>query len=200
MNLIVDVQFFLGGEGVYVPKEVALLTLNENYLAHWIVAPPYDAEKLEDNVKKTNKWLTRNHLGLDWHDAGISRKALVKNLQAIARDVDTIYVRGADKVAFLKNIISRDIVNLETREDCPTFSSLAPSDVYCVQHSLKKSHTSFNCALNNAIRLRKWLILNADKCRDVETEPLRKVPVAAAAQEKSKGNEHSGDTQVPETI
>ena len=85
MDLVVDIQCVMNANNTHVPKEVALLALADDYIGHWIVAPPYSAKKLPISVKSTNKWLSRNKHGLEWEDGYITRPALMSHLREICK-------------------------------------------------------------------------------------------------------------------
>ena len=58
--------------------------------------------------------------------------------------------------------MSREITNLEYDKNCPSFENLPWSDQHCLYHALKPSHLRFSCALNNAQRLRHYLLQNTE--------------------------------------
>ena len=71
MDLVADIQCCMNADNVHGPKEVALLSLNEDYIGHWIVSPPYTGKKFPISVKTTNKWLSHHKHGLEWEDGYI---------------------------------------------------------------------------------------------------------------------------------
>ena len=58
--------------------------------------------------------------------------------------------------------MSREIINLEYDKNCPSFENLPWSDQHCLYHALKPSHLRFSCALNNAQRLRHYLLQSTE--------------------------------------
>lgn len=158
MSIIIDIQFCKDAKNSFIPKEVAVLSLDCNHLAHWIVLPPYRATKLPLKIRNENKWLRQSLHGLDWDEGTVSRKALCENLQQITKNYDKVYVRGEEKKKFLDTIILNDVINLESNEDNPAFKELPWNDSYCMIHALRMANVGFNCALNNTHRLKKWLL------------------------------------------
>ena len=159
MDLVIDFQCFRDNENRVIPKEVAVLSVKQDFSAHWITAPLYKSNKLKSDVRRTNNWLTLNHHGLDWYDGEVSVKDVYKNLRGICRRADKIYVRGREKAALLSKVTTREIINLELEDDCPPFQKLTWCENYCMQHAIKPTHIRFSCALNNAYRLKNWLNL-----------------------------------------
>lgn len=184
MDLVVDIQCVMNVNNTYIPKEVALLSLADAYIGHWIVAPPYSAKKLPISVKRTNKWLSRNKHGLEWEDGFITRPALVSHLREICKNVEKVYVRGAEKKKILENIILNEIINLEEDEEekIPSFADLAWSNTYCILHASRpNASVAFSCALNNAVRLKNWLKTYQLKSIDgINDEQLRNFESALA--------------------
>lgn len=160
MEFVIDIQCLKDANDEVIPKEVAVLALDNEYIAHWIIAPPCNAHKLPEQARKQNIWLSRNHHCLDWNDGEIARKTLYKNLQEISKHACKVYVRGREKTNILKNAMSCEIINLEDNEKAPSFSNLPWQSQYCLFHALKQSYLTYACALNNASRLKVWLKTN----------------------------------------
>ena len=157
MDIVVDIQCVKDCKNRVVPKEVTVLSLNQNFTGHWIVSPNSQITALCQEARKENDWLSRNYHGLDWLDQGVSEKVLFKYLEEICRRENNIYVRGGMKVAILRKITARHIINLEFEEDCPPFHKLTASGHYCMHHALKFGFSKFSCTLNNASKLKTWL-------------------------------------------
>ena len=165
MDIIVDIQFCKDIQDRVVPKEVATASVRENFLAHWIIAPPYPVQKLNCVSRQQNNWLYRHKHGIAWQDGDISQTKLTKNLQAILLNVEKIYVRGKDKALFLQDFTTNEIINLEDDENCPSFHNLTWLNTYCIYHAIKNCHQTLSCALNNVAKIRYWLAKTRD-CRD----------------------------------
>ena len=43
IDVVIEVQFFKGIDGNLLPKEVAVLVLNDDFLCHWITSAPYNS-------------------------------------------------------------------------------------------------------------------------------------------------------------
>lgn len=157
MDIIIDIQFCIDIQKRVVPKEVAIASVKENFLTHWIVAPPCSVQKLSSETRLQNNWLYKNKHGIVWQDGDISVSKLKKNLQIILENVDKIYVRGKDKAEFMRNLTTNEIINLEDDESCPSFQNLTWLNTYCLYHAIKSCPQTLSCALNNVARIRYWM-------------------------------------------
>ena len=162
MDLIVDIQCLKIGNNITVPKEIAVVALQGDFTAHWLVSPTSPIHTLSANIIKQNRWLTRHHHGLDYFDAESSLHVIYTALQEITKKASKIYVRVSDKSFILHKIIDRKFVNLEYNKDCPIFKKLS-SDVYCIRHAIKADFRKYCCALNNDHRLKSWLALHKSR-------------------------------------
>ena len=157
MDIIVDIQFFKNIHNVAVPKEVGIVALEKNFIAHWVVSPKHPIHALSKSVRKENNWLTEHHHGVDYFDGEVTESKLIKILRDLTKRVGKIYVRGKEKWLFLQRTTARDIINLEYDVECPSFDKLPWCDNFCLHHALKPSHVKYSCALNNVFRLKTWL-------------------------------------------
>lgn len=157
MDLVIDIQCCKDAKSSFVAKEVAVVSIEGNHIAHWLVLPPYSAKKLPINIRAENKWLRQSLHGLDWEEGFITKTALHANLNQITKNFDKVYVRGKEKKRILEKIILNEIINLEEDTDNPSFDSLPWNDSFCLIHSTRMTHVAYNCALNYANRLRNWL-------------------------------------------
>ena len=53
--------------------------------------------------------------------------------------------------------MAREIINLDDNERFPPFDKLPSSHAYCIVHCMKNVTYKFDCALNDAKRLKKWM-------------------------------------------
>ena len=163
MDLVVDIQCCVNAENVHIPKEVAVLSLTNEYIGHWLVAPPYTEKKLPISVRNTNKWLSRYKHGLEWEDGYITKPVLINILRKISKTFDKVYVCGKEKKKILEKFIFNEIINIEEEEEAddvkyPAFKDLPHIETRCIIHAAKsESSASFTCALNNAVCLKNWL-------------------------------------------
>ena len=173
MDIIIDIQGLINDSGIFLPKEVAVTSLDSRLLGHWIVQPPYNFYDLPNDIKIRNNWLTKHHHGIEWYEGETSLKNIQKYLRSILRDAENIYARGKDKVTYLQLISARDIINLEENQNCPSFANMDPINIFCHHHVLQ-TKKSYSCALNNVHKLRSWLI---SPCKEIVLESYDTVDV-----------------------
>lgn len=157
MDLIIDIQFCKDLQNQVIAKEVAIASVKQNFVAHWVVAPPCSVQKLTSETRQQNNWLYRNKHGIAWQDGDVSLPKVKKNLQTILQNAEKIYVRGKDKVEFLQDLALNEVINLEDDESCPSFSNFTWLNTYCMYHALRINHQTLSCALNNVAKVRYWL-------------------------------------------
>ncbi|XP_048511154.1 uncharacterized protein LOC125500952 isoform X1 [Athalia rosae] len=155
MDFIVDIQGFRDVYGRFLPKEVALVALENSYFSHWVVQPPYPFTDLSGKECAVNNYVTCYHHGIDWFGGDITLHQLATNLREIARHAHRIITRGREKAKYLQDITSREIMNSE-EVDCPVFAKLDRSKEYCFFHGAKKEEF-YAYAPNNVIRLKNWM-------------------------------------------
>lgn len=166
MDIIVDIQFCKDCNDKSIPKEIAVISLEDNFIAHWLVLPPYSLKKLGDKSRQQNNWLHKNHHGITWTEGDVTQKRVRENLRDIFEHSSKIYVRGRDKVLFLQDFTTNEIINLEENDACPSFHNLIWTNTYCLYHATKFSYLSLHCALNNAAKLKHWLTSLNEQSRD----------------------------------
>ena len=172
MDIVVDIQFFKNNKREYVPKEIAVVSINKNFSAHWVLQSTIPLNAMVKCTRRENDWLTRNHHGLNYFDGEASFELVKKCLRDLVKEVNKIYVRGAIKSETLNKIIAHQIHNLENNEHCPSFDNLF-SDLYCMHHAAKNKY--YFCALNNAYKLKSWLSTKSFIQEKGERERLPKI-------------------------
>lgn len=175
MDLIIDIQCCKNKKNKHIPKEVAVISKNGNHLAHWIIQSPHIAEKLPLEIKRENKWLRHNFHGLDMEDGFVSRTSFNKSLGNISKNFGKVFVRGKEKKQILQGIIPNEIINLEDDKENSSFNDLPLDDTFCIYHSTLFCHKTFNCALNNVVRLKKWMTSPTRDFKQVNNEQLRDI-------------------------
>lgn len=156
MDCVIEIQGFFDKDDEFVPKEVAVVTLDEEFSGHWIISPPVLFTDLPQQIRIKNNWLTHNHHGIEWFEGDITLQQLHIKLRDIARGSGKIYAFGPINAGYLQAVMSREIVNLET-VNCPTFSTLAFNSQRCLHHGLMR-RPELTCSLNRAVRLKQWIL------------------------------------------
>lgn len=157
-EVVIDIQGLVGPADTFIPKEIAVLSVQGNYIGHWFIAPPCLFSELPFSARRQNYWLTANFHRIEWEYGYTPHKLVNQILREATRNVSRIYVRGREKVIFLQRILSRTIVNLETYS--PPLKRLPENKRYCVYHAETNLHGDYVCALHNATKLKIWIRAN----------------------------------------
>ena len=86
MDRVIDIQCYKDNSGRVALKEVAIIGLGAEYVAHWIVAPSRSVDLSSTAAKRENNWLTLNHHGIDYSEGDVTEKELFKTLRKILKD------------------------------------------------------------------------------------------------------------------
>lgn len=203
LDYVIDVQAFHDKDGEFLPKEIAVIALDFNFISHWIIKPPYTYDKLPKGIMSTNSYLSAFHHQLEWEDGESSLEDVYSALRKIVSGAQNIYVRGVQKAKLLERMLGRQICNLEDY-NCPTFKNLPQvEDHFCFHHGRKIEF--YSCAVTYAYKLRVWLrkTLNTEnfsnsadrkpKHKTVKvtalTENFKKLNISTSSKEKSGGIE-----------
>ena len=141
----------------FIPKEVAVVSIDQPYTAHWIIIPPCRYSELPENSRSQNNYLTRSFHGLEWFVGNVTSRQVYANFREISRESRTIITRGHDKAALLREITSREIIDLEEDEDVSAFDHMPIPLRKCCRHGLMRGEFAAHCALQQAFRINNWL-------------------------------------------
>lgn len=147
MFVILDVQCFKISEKTFSPKELAVY--DGNAVSHYIFRAPFPFSTLPPHLQAEANWLMNNHHCIDWDEGFTPTYMFPKILQRLVRDADVVYVKGREKAAFLRNYITKPIIEIEER---PALSAYKPT---CMYHSKPLCY----CALSNVYHLHKHYVM-----------------------------------------
>jgi len=161
--IFVDVQGFIVNDR-FVVKEVAVLCHGRE-LTHYIFQPSMDWNLLTRAERIQACWLTANHHTFNWNDGYIEynkarnliQGAIYKNLSVDTNA--TIYVKGADKKKWLRDIIGGSNVDnyaakIETIDT--DFEDIGRLETLTAARAFRCAHHEKNCAMENVIKLYNW--------------------------------------------
>lgn len=213
MDAIVDIQALYGKHGDFLPKEVAVTTLQGDNIGHWVVEAPYGFGDLPKDIRGSNNQLTCYHHGIEWVDGDTPLWKVYVNLRAMCRYAIRIYTRGAQKAEVLQDLLGRDIINLENFEG-PSFKKMPPYDTWCIYHGIAREDNA-TCALNNVGKLKRFLesqlvdtsnpiyseplgdVTRKDRPYDTDKKPPRITPPSATEIAAAAASSHGYIAQVP---
>jgi hypothetical protein len=161
MDVIIDFQAFKDNNNEFVIKECAVVAVDNSFVEHWVVAPPYEFHVLKKDKRREAVWIKQNHHGLSWSDGGISYKSFQDELRLVCCDVSRVFVKGKEKTEFIKGLLKNAvIINLEDY-NTPRLKRLMLNSylpvLRCFRHC---KHKNYICALSNADKLKMWVITN----------------------------------------
>lgn len=160
MDFIVEIQSFRDAEKKFLPKEVAVVSLQERVVAHWIVKPPCSFSDLPDDVKRTNSYCAQDIHGVQWFEGSISLHQLIRELREFAKKAERVYTHGEEKKLFLENVIGHQVIDI-AKYRAPHHMNLErrfPSSLTCLTHVQEKFSFRKNfCALRRAYQAKKWI-------------------------------------------
>lgn len=175
---IVDMQGFRKPSGSFILKEFGVLTKNIKFVD--FIKSPYPFEVLSAGAQKQSVWLMKNYHGIGWEKAYIDIHELRRTVGPILRD-KTIYVKGENKIVWLKQIMRNPNLNVINIADIGCNMSLrklneaVEFDFRCSVH--RKMDTKFVCAQRNIIQMKIWYAKHLEKCNienDAEKIQIKK--------------------------
>lgn len=165
MEVIIEIRHLYDRESCFLPKEVSVVSVASNFIAHWIVKPPSCFTCLPVYIQKTNNTLTRSVHGLEWTSGDIELEDLEANLKQLVMNVTEMYAVGKDCVKYLTKLVGRRVINLLDYPIPPfqtLYKTVKPSYSGCFFHSAVESEPS-PCTLFRAGAFREWVHREYDK-------------------------------------
>lgn len=104
---ICDIQGFQRiTEDSFIFKEVSFLNIKINALpTAYLFKPPIAWEDLSAEEKCTTQWLEKAYHGIAWDSGDIPYHRLHRVFQICSQGIEKIYVKGEQKVQWLKNLL-----------------------------------------------------------------------------------------------
>lgn len=153
--VIVELQGFKDCKNNFIVKELAIAS--QEHTQTFLIKPPHAFHYLTEEEKKQVRWLERNR-GISWSEGYIDyrefQRVIVPHLEN-----KKIITKGLEKIKWIKELCANCEVIDIGEKGCPNFTILKKkycknkTDFNCVNHKL-------NCALKNALCIRKWYFDN----------------------------------------
>lgn len=153
MNVIVDLQGFKSDNNKFIPKEIAIRS--ENHVLVLLIKPPYAFYDLSKKERLSVMWIEKNHSVL-WNEGFVPYYNFHFHLRNYLEN-KRIFVKGSEKVLWLKQIVDNDNVHNLEDMNCPRLETLhknylmSPDIQTCIYHTKV-------CAYKNASCLYKWFM------------------------------------------
>lgn len=160
MEYVVDVQGFKMPVDQFVPKDVAVISLNPLITYHpttFTFRPPCLFRDLPQAYQNINLMMTRKVHALSWAYGYIPYGLVDMTIRDSLNDATIVYVKGAEKKDWLSNILedSALVVNLEILE-CPPLRDLRA--MFYSEWGYDHDMPEWFSATENARMLRDWLL------------------------------------------
>lgn len=153
--IIVELQGFKYLDNNFIVKEVAIVS--NDHTQTFLVKPPHSFYYLTQEEKKQVRWLERNR-GIFWSEGFIDYREFQHVIVPYLEN-KKIITKGLEKIKWIKELCANCEVIDIGEKGCPNFATLKKkfcknkTDFNCVNHKI-------NCALNNAVCIRKWYVDN----------------------------------------
>lgn len=140
--LVIDIQGFFNPPN-FIPKEVAV---TDGKMTGHYVFKPLTNRKFSVKEMKEKNYLEKFHHGIDYNYGNIEFGECGKILRKFLLDSDVVYVRGHQKVDYLRNLLTeeenKNILIFNVESSTPKFDFKEP---LCFCHNLK----TCICSLRN---------------------------------------------------
>uniref|UniRef100_A0ABD2VUE5 DDE-1 domain-containing protein n=1 Tax=Trichogramma kaykai TaxID=54128 RepID=A0ABD2VUE5_9HYME len=165
MDFVIDAQGFVNPDGVFLPKEICVLSLMHHAGSNWIIAPPHPYNHNIREVKKCIDHATLRVHGLQWSDGDVLAEDLYKTIKTMLSTANRIYAYrdSSPKIKFLEQLMNRKVYNL-TDYFCPEPQILSRTFKFkfnCLTHMLKNKNRSQiyrQCSFNRCHLMKKWIL------------------------------------------
>lgn len=158
MEFILDFQGFKNVSNEFIIKELAIVSTNEEINELYLFRPPYGFHQLPDRLKIQVYWLEKYFHGLDWSSGLKDFDEINDVLKNVFKLGGTVYVKGGEKCAFVRSLLSSLAVQVLNIEDigCPSLQLLRQTFKLSNQKPCPFIHSADNCAYNNVHRILEW--------------------------------------------
>ncbi|KAF0695015.1 Uncharacterized protein FWK35_00032940, partial [Aphis craccivora] len=152
---IIDIQCILGTNNKYMIKEMSIVDTETWATQHWIFK---NLNLKQDNkIRKTNKWLERNHqLSIDYDDIEYEQLGRILN----SLKFDCIYTKSEQKKQLLIEYIPHVVlINIEDM-GCPRLDQICNDEASpcCI---FQKDLNSKHCTFYKVFAIRKLFVNNS---------------------------------------
>lgn len=154
--LLLDVQGFKTSNNRFIFKEVAIFNFGSGNLTSYLLKPPVPWDSMEIRYKRENAWLSRSFHGLQWDSGDIPYHKLHSLLSHLLTSSATVFVKGLEKRKWIQDEFPETTVVNAEDHGCPSLQNLKEHFITspCLNHSLMLA----NCAIQNVLLLKSWLI------------------------------------------
>jgi hypothetical protein len=146
---VIDAQGFIGRNGEFILKEVAIMHCGSDRIETFLLRPPYSSSTLPGYRRKTCKYVQLRVHGIDWYSGDFAYDTGLQFIKDTLRDNCMYYAKGHDKSKALSDSLGVTVHNVENVFDEGEFRSYFvyhdKGQVKCSFHSRKDPY--FLCAV-----------------------------------------------------
>lgn len=150
-----DLQGFIVNKQ-FVLKELCFSCASEELPKyHFVYEPPFEWKFVSDTCKRRIIWATIFHHGFYWNAGSVPYAQIERTIEALRAPSLIIYVKGSQKVAWLRNLIKDPRIDCRNIEEIGCnfrLSDCASCRLMCGQHK----HNAKSCALQTVGLLETW--------------------------------------------
>lgn len=162
-----DLQGFIIENNQFVLKELSFSTLEADGEVsvhnldgrekhHYIFAPPFPWQCINNELKKSIFWLTAFHHGFYWNCGNISYEQADQILEKLCSPHLIVYVKGFEKIRLLRALCKNKTIDCRNIEDIGCNIRLhnlsSRANLSCGRHKQKVTI----CALQSVSLLENW--------------------------------------------
>lgn len=151
---VINIEGFLGNDRRLIPKEIAIVSLTDEYSDHWILEPPYWYRTLESEARDYNEILRTSVHGLHWEEGDVPYSWVFQRLYKLSETANRIYVYGKMQYNFLRDIMPCKLINLYRW--VPPLNTLPGHGSVCLHHGINLKE-KYVCSLEVAQRLKHYI-------------------------------------------
>lgn len=141
MSVVLDVQCFKIEKNKYIVKELA--AYDGERICHYLFKPPFSFDLLETDLQREAEWLIKNYHAIQWDSGFTPVHQFPHIMQELNCKAERLYVKGKEKVEYVKKYVSKPIFELEEQ---PRLKKGLPRCIYHVNNYCM-------CALTNVFFL-----------------------------------------------
>lgn len=109
--IIIDFQWFRFNKNNFIPKELASCTFDYKK-SHFVFKPPLSFCSITRDDRRVARYTSAFYHGLNWIDGYTPCSVFDEIIKRLCVNIDVIYVKGRQKVDYLRNIVDKRIVDL----------------------------------------------------------------------------------------
>jgi hypothetical protein len=115
-HMIVTFDAFKGNSSDkdFIIKGLTVYNVTKNTIQHFEFAAPFEWNLLNTKARQDNYHVSKKVHGLQWYSGEIPHYRLLTVLKDKTDSISHVYAKGEEPTRFLRNMLGRDIHNLES--------------------------------------------------------------------------------------